>query len=73
MCLGICLWNIGEVSKLEEEIAVSNLKDPFAFLPKSDDESDDNDTSVLSNPFDFFKGVRKSYIFGEIVLLTGSV
>ena len=48
------------MSKLEVEMDLSDLNDPFAFLPKSDDESDDNKTSVLSIPFDFFKGVRRS-------------
>jgi hypothetical protein len=48
-----------EASKLEVEIALSDLKDPSPFLPKSDDESDDNKTSVLSIHLDFFKGVRR--------------
>ena len=50
-----CLKALVEVSKLEVEMALSDLNDPFAFLPKSDDESDDNNTSVLSISFDFSK------------------
>ena len=61
------------MSVLEVEMALSDLNDPFAFLPKSDDKSDDNITSVLSIPFDYLKGVCRSYIFGECVFLTGSV
>ena len=47
-------------------IVLLDLIFPSVFLLRFGDESDDKTISVLSIPLDFFKGVRKSYIFGEI-------